>query len=325
MIRITQALSIFATILLLTGCSKKPTARFQTLADGLIVTCEFIGDGEITSFDWDFGDGNTSSDMHPIHTYTQAGTYEITLVVIGDDGSDESSQTITVEGSGSTQFGRSENPELQFADADGVMYAINVRSYAVADGEIESTTERMASAWFKKDGKKVSVGDVEWHQGSASQQLDYDLDLNHYSWAEGTESGNTFKNSGVSWTIEGGNGFPKVGGTGLSNLYPFPSNKAVTASESEISTQAAYTLEVSGNMNNADSVFFSIQGTSGTVIKRMDGTTTSVTFSAAEVQSAGTGLAVLQVAAANYYSDSSTGKMMYTINQSVVNHTVTIK
>ncbi len=34
-----------------------------------------------TSFDWDFGDGNTSTQQHPTHTYNQAGTYTITLVV----------------------------------------------------------------------------------------------------------------------------------------------------------------------------------------------------------------------------------------------------
>ncbi|MBL4736296.1 MAG: PKD domain-containing protein [Flavobacteriales bacterium] len=30
---------------------------------------------------WDFGDGNTSTDQHPIHSYTNAGTYSVTLIV----------------------------------------------------------------------------------------------------------------------------------------------------------------------------------------------------------------------------------------------------
>lgn len=33
-----------------------------------------------TSFFWDFGDGTTSTQEHPFHTYTQSGTYIITLV-----------------------------------------------------------------------------------------------------------------------------------------------------------------------------------------------------------------------------------------------------
>lgn len=33
-----------------------------------------------TSFHWDFGDGTTSTEENPFHTYTQSGTYTITLV-----------------------------------------------------------------------------------------------------------------------------------------------------------------------------------------------------------------------------------------------------
>ncbi|MFO8009510.1 MAG: PKD domain-containing protein [Dehalococcoidia bacterium] len=37
----------------------------------------------ITSWAWDFGDGNTSSEQNPVHTYTSAGVYDVTLAVIG--------------------------------------------------------------------------------------------------------------------------------------------------------------------------------------------------------------------------------------------------
>ena len=37
---------------------------------------------------WDFGDGNTSTDENPVHTYTTAGTYDVTLSVVGDGGTD---------------------------------------------------------------------------------------------------------------------------------------------------------------------------------------------------------------------------------------------
>ncbi|GJM31471.1 MAG: hypothetical protein DHS20C18_04720 [Saprospiraceae bacterium] len=35
---------------------------------------------------WDFGDGQTSMDFHPIHEYTQPGTYDVTLVATGCEG-----------------------------------------------------------------------------------------------------------------------------------------------------------------------------------------------------------------------------------------------
>jgi len=37
--------------------------------------------GEITAWSWDFGDGNTSSERDPVHTYTAPGNYTVALTV----------------------------------------------------------------------------------------------------------------------------------------------------------------------------------------------------------------------------------------------------
>ena len=37
--------------------------------------------GPNTNFFWDFGDGTTSTSFQPDHTYSQPGTYQITLIV----------------------------------------------------------------------------------------------------------------------------------------------------------------------------------------------------------------------------------------------------
>jgi hypothetical protein len=42
--------------------------------------------GKITSWKWDFGDGTTSSEQHPIHAYAKAGFYIVTLFIEGPDG-----------------------------------------------------------------------------------------------------------------------------------------------------------------------------------------------------------------------------------------------
>jgi OOP family OmpA-OmpF porin len=44
------------------------------------------GDGTITAYRWDFGDGSTSSDQHATHVYSAPGTYTATLQVTDDDG-----------------------------------------------------------------------------------------------------------------------------------------------------------------------------------------------------------------------------------------------
>ena len=43
--------------------------------------------GEVDSWHWDFGDGKTSTEQHPIHQYEEAGTaYTVTLYVEGPEG-----------------------------------------------------------------------------------------------------------------------------------------------------------------------------------------------------------------------------------------------
>lgn len=48
---------------------------------------------------WDFGDGNTSTDVNPVHFYSYPGTYIITLIVTGVSGcTDQATDTVIVHG-----------------------------------------------------------------------------------------------------------------------------------------------------------------------------------------------------------------------------------
>ena len=58
----------------------------------LTVTFQDQSFGNINSRLWDFGDGDSSSDQNPTHTYTDAGSYTVALTVTGDDGSDSESK-----------------------------------------------------------------------------------------------------------------------------------------------------------------------------------------------------------------------------------------
>lgn len=51
--------------------------------------------GDITNWSWDFGDGGTSSEKNPSHTYRTVGTFTVKLTVRGPGG--ESSKTGTIE------------------------------------------------------------------------------------------------------------------------------------------------------------------------------------------------------------------------------------
>jgi Zn-dependent metalloprotease len=76
-----------------------PTAGFTYTTDCLTAcfTDTSTDDGTIVSWLWDFGDGNTSTQQNPCHTYAAAGTYTVTLTVTDDDTlTDSTSQSVTV-------------------------------------------------------------------------------------------------------------------------------------------------------------------------------------------------------------------------------------
>lgn len=82
------------------GCAPYTTVFDNTSAGG-------------ASFQWDFGDGTTSSDEEPTHLYNTPGDYTIKLIVIDSNTCniiDSSEFTITVSGSPTAGFNYSPNP-----------------------------------------------------------------------------------------------------------------------------------------------------------------------------------------------------------------------
>lgn len=76
------------------GCAS-PTATFSY--DHANLTSTFVNSStEADSYFWDFGEGNTSSDENPTHSFAQAGTYTVCLTATNVCGTDSSCQQVTV-------------------------------------------------------------------------------------------------------------------------------------------------------------------------------------------------------------------------------------
>jgi PKD repeat protein len=64
-----------------------PTAEFGSSCTDL--TCQFTDqstdDGDVTSWNWNFGDGSTSPQRNPSHTYAVGNTYDVKLTVTDND------------------------------------------------------------------------------------------------------------------------------------------------------------------------------------------------------------------------------------------------
>lgn len=84
---LSSVLTLIVGVLFISSCNDDDdtmvdpgdvTAAFTSSADGLTLT--FVNAStNATDYMWDFGDGNSSTDENPAHTYTDAGSYEVTL------------------------------------------------------------------------------------------------------------------------------------------------------------------------------------------------------------------------------------------------------
>jgi len=119
-------LVVFAAVLFMFSCGGDdtpavvPTVDFtherQVVEPGVEVA--FISTHtDATSFAWDFGDGNTSTDQNPTHTYTSTGNYAVSLTVTSSTGDNAISASSVVVGDRYMAVWAVES--ISFTNADG--------------------------------------------------------------------------------------------------------------------------------------------------------------------------------------------------------------
>lgn len=75
---------------------RQPEAAFKYSPGGLLVAFRDVSAGQVTSRQWDFGDGTTSTRQSPAHTFPEPGYYAVTLRAGNSVGSDEVTRLIRV-------------------------------------------------------------------------------------------------------------------------------------------------------------------------------------------------------------------------------------
>ncbi len=89
------------TTVTVTIVSAAPVAAFTVQNDNCTVTCEisFTNQSQnAQSYQWDFGDGGTSTEAAPKHKYTKGGSFTVKLTIMGEQGKTAvTTQIVTVK------------------------------------------------------------------------------------------------------------------------------------------------------------------------------------------------------------------------------------
>ncbi|MCH8330959.1 MAG: PKD domain-containing protein [Bacteroidetes bacterium] len=78
------------------GVTAPPTASFSQTSLSLDATFTDLSTNIPTQWDWDFGDGNSSTDQNPVHSYTTTGDYNACLTATNFNGSDTFCDSVSV-------------------------------------------------------------------------------------------------------------------------------------------------------------------------------------------------------------------------------------
>ena len=127
--------------------NQTPTAAFTSSTSGLAATVDGAAssdpDGSVASYEWEFGDGATATGVRPsAHTYSAAGTYNVTLKVTDNLGATNSiTKAVTVEAAPSVvkiaedTFTRTAASGWGTAQLGGAWTTYPTSAFSVANGE----------------------------------------------------------------------------------------------------------------------------------------------------------------------------------------------
>ena len=134
--------------------SEEPTPNFTVSSDENTVTFTNTSIGA-TSYSWDFGDGNSSTESDPIHTYSGDGQYSVVLTATNDCGSETTQQIVTTSSAPQAAFtssGTSGCEPLTVDFTDGSTSNTTSWSWDFPGASPSSSTEQNPSVTYNDAG-----------------------------------------------------------------------------------------------------------------------------------------------------------------------------
>ncbi len=171
-----------------TGFNTPPTADFSFSPTNPVVdeTVQFTDESEdetnnIDTWEWEFGDGTTSTEQNPTHTYSSEGTYTVTLKVMDAPGkTDMKSKDITVQQS-TEEGGSSDGKAVVFEeDFEGDLTGWeteglwHITTESAEHGDVNSGSKAM---WYGQQ----SVGTYDTGSHTVGTLTSPTIDLTYHS------------------------------------------------------------------------------------------------------------------------------------------------
>lgn len=139
-------------------------------------------DGSITAWDWDFGDGATSTEQNPTHQYADKGEYTVQLTVTDNDGlTNTTEQTITLRNlppTASFTFSPSEptvGEDVLFSDASSDPEGQPIMAWNWDFGDGTTSNEQNPTHVYETSGSylvTLTVTDDEGLEGTSSTTVE---------------------------------------------------------------------------------------------------------------------------------------------------------
>ncbi|MCA9579031.1 MAG: PKD domain-containing protein [Sandaracinaceae bacterium] len=133
-----------------------PGASYTTDISGLTVVftdTSTPGASAITSWLWDFGDGGTSTQQNPTHTYATGGMYTVCLTPVNDQGASASCGQVTVASPPVAAFTHQVNDlTVALTDTSTAANGANVVAWAWDFGDGNTSTQQNPSHTYSAGG-----------------------------------------------------------------------------------------------------------------------------------------------------------------------------
>lgn len=121
------------------GINNNPQSRFryeQDTTNYLDIQFVDLSYYRPESWNWDFGDGMTSSEVSPLHIYNQKGVYEVCLTVTNENSSHESCQTLNIGTTSTEQVELEKISAHVFPNPTSGIFNLNLYNYLPQQGKL---------------------------------------------------------------------------------------------------------------------------------------------------------------------------------------------